>query len=283
MSRITAIIPAHNEADRISEVLHTITTFPRFDEVIVVDDGSTDNTAQIVTEQFPSVRLIRNKKNLGKGASMDKAVLAATGDIIFFADADVHGLTHEHLDAIISPVVDEKYEMYIGMRNRSIYTLRWVLSVLPLVGGERALTKSLWLKLPDFYKFKFRIETGLNFYAKHYGKGYGYVILHGVSQTVKESKYGVLEGIRRRAMMYWDQLVAEVTLQFRDLPTTEKSKWLVLVGFCASLLGFCAGLFLASLFSRGIPHVIASLVALLNLGMATLKLYQLFGLVVKRS
>jgi len=62
---ITAIVPAYNEAERISKVLEVLTTYKQFKEIIVVDDGSTDNTEEIV-KKF-NVRYIRNESNKGKG------------------------------------------------------------------------------------------------------------------------------------------------------------------------------------------------------------------------
>jgi dolichyl-phosphate beta-glucosyltransferase len=58
-------------------------------EVIVVDDGSSDATAEIVASRFPQARLIRHATNRGKGAAVRTGMLAASGDFLFFTDADV--------------------------------------------------------------------------------------------------------------------------------------------------------------------------------------------------
>lgn len=198
-SKISAIVPAYNEAERIGSVLAILTSYPGFAEVIVVDDGSKDGT-ETIAKHYP-VRYIKNEKNLGKGKSMDKAVKESIGDIIFFADADITGLTHQMIDETVQPVVNGKWEMFVAMRHRPMYEVPGIMLFIALLGGERALTKKLWLALPDHYKNRFEIETGLNFFAKKYGKGVGYKVFKGLGQTIKEEKYGFWSGFTLRLAM----------------------------------------------------------------------------------
>ncbi|MEX1997723.1 MAG: glycosyltransferase family 2 protein [Candidatus Andersenbacteria bacterium] len=206
--RITAIVPTYNEAKRLPTVLKVLTTFPRFHEVIVVDDGSTDATATVV-QSFP-VRYLRHSPNQGKGYAMDQGVQAAAGDIIFFCDADVRGLTHEIITATVTPVTTSRVEMFIAMRNRKIYFLHFVLNIIPLLGGERAITKRLWQKIPAYYKQRFRIEAALNFFATHEGRGFSYQVFPGLSQTIKEKKLGFWPGQLARWRMIRDVIAAEL-------------------------------------------------------------------------
>jgi len=90
------VIPAYNESSRITsgldQVLAYIAAHRLQAEVVVVNDGSRDNTAAIVREyaqRNPIVRLIENPGNRGKGYSVRNGVLHATGDIILFTDADL--------------------------------------------------------------------------------------------------------------------------------------------------------------------------------------------------
>jgi glycosyltransferase involved in cell wall biosynthesis len=89
------IIPAYNEAKRIPATLEAILAHVRLHqwdaEIIVVNDGSTDDTAMVVrsfAEHEPAVRLIDNPVNRGKGSSIRDGVRRATGDVILFTDAD---------------------------------------------------------------------------------------------------------------------------------------------------------------------------------------------------
>jgi glycosyltransferase involved in cell wall biosynthesis len=209
--RITAIVPTYNEAARIEAVLAVLSTYKNFLEIIVVDDGSTDLTKEIV-KKYP-IRYVKNDINRGKGFSMDRAVKMAQGDVLFFCDADVSGLTHSIIDAIVEPVLEGKVDMFIGMRNRKIYFTNKVFALIPLLGGERAMVKSLWYRVPDYYKHYFRIETGLNFYAKHEGKGFDFAVFKGLKQVIKEKKYGLLKGTYQRIQLYSDLITASIRLE----------------------------------------------------------------------
>lgn len=96
---LSIIIPAYNEEGRILSTLKSIVDFfrPRKDkiEIIVVDDGSSDQTIRVVESFFAGLKedfliwkIIKNEKNFGKGFSVKKGVLAASGEYIFYTDAD---------------------------------------------------------------------------------------------------------------------------------------------------------------------------------------------------
>lgn len=236
---VTAIVPAHNEEPRIASVLQTLTTSPMMSEVIVVDDGSTDSTAKIA-KTFP-VKYIYNTTRRGKGYAMNRGVKEAKNDVIFFCDADVKGLTHEVIKNIVMPVTQGRVDMFIGMRNRKYYIIHYIVTLVPLLGGERAVTKELWGKIPEYYKQHFRIEAALNFYALYYGKGFQYKILKGVSQVIKERKYGMIEGTIQRWKMMYNVVSAQIKLQILHIPKSARNRRILAFISIQSIAGIVIG------------------------------------------
>ncbi len=120
--RLSVIIPAYNEASRIIQTLETIQDYFRENndevEVIVVDDGSRDNTAAIVeqlSERWNQLRLIRNPGNLGKGYSVRNGVLQAKGEIVLFTDADLSAPITE-TPKLIDPIRRNLCDISFGSR-----------------------------------------------------------------------------------------------------------------------------------------------------------------------
>ena len=157
-----------------------------------------------------SVRLLRNERNLGKAGSLERGVRAASFDIVFFCDADLVDFRPEHVEAIVRPVVDGQYDMFVGVRGNILQTMvrAWALN-----SGERALRKEIWFSLPMYYKHRYRVEAGLNYYVRNYtSKGLGWRVFD-YSQLLKETKYGFPRGTLLRLWMYFD--VASAYLSYR--------------------------------------------------------------------
>ncbi len=198
----TAVIPAFNEASTICGVIRVVENHPLIDEVIVVDDGSADGTAE--QAERTSARVIRLPSNQGKAGAMERGVEEAGQRAVLFLDADILGLTREMVTTIVEPVLSGKHAMFVGIRGRRLFWLNRILRFSPILGGERAVTKELWYQVPPRYKKNFQIEIALNFHTKRLGQSMGFCVLPGLSQVIKEKKRGFCLGLYQRLLMCAD-------------------------------------------------------------------------------
>lgn len=103
MSKVVAIIPAHEEAARIAATVHAARSVPGVTRVMVVDDGSRDDTARIAEEA--GAKVIRLFSNVGKGAALETAMSRAEdADIVLLLDADL-GDTASQASLLLEPVL----------------------------------------------------------------------------------------------------------------------------------------------------------------------------------
>ncbi len=216
---VSIIIPAYNEANTIAEVLSQIIGHPKVVEILVVDDGSSDGTSDAVRDfalanPEANVRAIQLEKNLGKAGAMEVGVQAAVADIIMFLDADVLGFTHQKMSVIMDPVLDFRYEMFVGINARRTYFLNKFLRIFPIISGERALTRSLWNSIPRNHKKNFMIEIAMNYAAKQTKRNMGMTRLIGMQHVVKEKKYGFWKGLKGRLVMCGEVLAISAYLYF---------------------------------------------------------------------
>lgn len=118
MTTLSVVIPAYNEEETIEELLKKVINAPTGDvkkEIVVVDDGSKDKTIEIV-KSFREVKLIRHKKNSGKGAAVRTGIKHATGDIIIIQDADLEYEPNEYY-SLIEPILNKKAAVVYGSRR----------------------------------------------------------------------------------------------------------------------------------------------------------------------
>ena len=116
---ISVLIPAYNEADRIAATLAAVRSFAEerhISEIIVVDDGSTDDTAARAQEAGADV--VFRQTNSGKGAALNRALSLAQGDILLLLDADL-GATATEAVQLLSPVVSGAADMTIATFPRN--------------------------------------------------------------------------------------------------------------------------------------------------------------------
>lgn len=197
--KVSAIIAAYNEQDTIADVVRSAEGHPLVDEIIVVDDGSSDATVE--RARTTSAKVISLEKNSGKAAAMNRGVQAARNHTILFLDADILGLAHEMITFTVTPVLTGKCGMFVAIRDRQRYWMNRLLYFIPVLGGERALTKDVWRQVPRIYRKGFQIEIALNYYTKRSGQKMSFGVMPGLSQVIKEKKRGFWLGLLQRIKM----------------------------------------------------------------------------------
>lgn len=121
---LSIVIPAYNEADRLGRTLRTIVDYLHENwpnsELIVVDDGSSDNTAALARQTFEHAGNLRTsvisyKSNLGKGRAVRLGLLAARGDVTLFSDADLSTPITE-TPKLVEPILRGECDVTFGSR-----------------------------------------------------------------------------------------------------------------------------------------------------------------------
>lgn len=107
--RVSVVIPAYNEEKNVSHVVKTALSCNYVHEVLVVDDGSTDNTYE--KAKVAGASIIRHTTNQGKGAALKTGFKHSKGDIVAFIDGDLENLTTKQVDNMIKPILEGKADI----------------------------------------------------------------------------------------------------------------------------------------------------------------------------
>ena len=117
--KLSVIMPVYNERNTIQEILRRVRTVDIGEivkEIIVVDDGSTDGTPDILKlEEDSTVKVLKHKTNQGKGAAVRTGLGAATGDFIIIQDADLE-YDPDDYRTLLAPLLKKKAEVVYGSR-----------------------------------------------------------------------------------------------------------------------------------------------------------------------
>ncbi len=173
--KLSVIIPVYNERDTIEEIIRRVRAvdLDLEKEIIVVDDGSTDGTREVLESlDLPDTRILLHDRNIGKGAALRNGFDLAEGDIVLVQDADLEYDPREY-PKLLEPIIDGRADVVYGSRflggphrvlyfwhyigNKFLTTFSNMLSNLNLTDMEtcykvfrRDVLKKISLKSPRF-------------------------------------------------------------------------------------------------------------------------------------
>ncbi len=196
MKTVSCIIPAYNEAPRVAAVLEAVAGHPLLSEVLVIDDGSTDETAAIADSyKKQGVTLLRQEKNCGKTAALVRAIRESRCELLLFIDADLENLTRAEITSLLSPVLENRADVSISLRKNAPFHYR--LLGLDFISGERVLYKKIIEhELNTMEKLKpFGLEVFLNRIFLKKKLRIAIVRWPTVNSPYKYRKVGIIKGI----------------------------------------------------------------------------------------
>jgi len=116
--KLSIIMPVFNEISTIEEILSLVFATGHVQEIIIIDDGSTDGTRDFLTDyvtDHPQIKLILHETNLGKGAAVRNGIKAANADLVLIQDADLEYDPRDY-DALMQPILEGKADVVYGSR-----------------------------------------------------------------------------------------------------------------------------------------------------------------------
>jgi glycosyltransferase involved in cell wall biosynthesis len=115
--QLSVVIPVYNERDTVREILRRVQATALASEILIVDDGSTDGTRQVLAElqPQPGLRLILHSHNMGKGAAVRTGIQHASGQVILIQDADLEYNPRDY-PLLLKPIEDGLADVVYGSR-----------------------------------------------------------------------------------------------------------------------------------------------------------------------
>ncbi len=195
--RSSIIICTYNEEETIADVVSSACKFAPNSEVIVVDDGSIDQTESILHNLSKEYKFTYEKldENRGKSWAMVHGIELASTEIIIFFDADVSNIKEEHFKLLLEPILNNDADMVLGQPSETIIDYR-INPFRSLTGERSLLKKDLIPILEDIREIRFGVETFINLYFQSQGKKIKYVFMDGLKHPTKYEKTNTIDATK---------------------------------------------------------------------------------------
>ena len=221
------IIPVFNEARTIAGVLEAVLQSNLFNDVVMVNDGSTDESLKIGQKFKPQIKIVNLVKNMGKGCALSRGIKKTKTDLVVFIDADAVNLSRRHLKLILSPFSNPKVCGVVGFG-------KLIINNPAFLQGDRAYRRQLLLPyLKQMEKTRFGIELFLETLAKQKKWHCRHVQLTGIKKLLKFDKTGfstqTLKAYLAEVAEIVNQASRDKTKTAREIYTFQKNitAWMI--------------------------------------------------------
>jgi len=198
---IDVVIPARNEAATVADVVAAARACRHVREVVVVDDGSDDGTAERALAAGAKVVRRHGAGGGSKAHAMEAGVAETDSDAVLFCDADLVGLTAAHLDDVCLPFVEGRATMSVGWFDYGL--LNPLVLRLPPTSGERVIPRWVWDAVVPEKRNGYSIEIMINEVIAEGRLPTSVRIMAGVTHRTKRDKLGPRRGYRETWRMFW--------------------------------------------------------------------------------
>ncbi len=198
--KLEVVIPAYNEAGRIEIVLKSLKKCPSVGKIYVVDDGSEDETHEIV-KSINGINLLSHDKNIGKGAALITGIKKTQGDPFLIMDADLIGVSEKHISEMINIFKSEdNISLVNGLVDKGDFS-PVIKDLQKLVTGIRLIKREVWENLQnEEVKKGYEVDYLIYKKAKKIGK-IKTETLKGLKHFNKLDKNGPLKGVALQIKM----------------------------------------------------------------------------------
>jgi len=205
MNSVSVVIPAYNEGKRVINVLLSLQSIEEIAEIILVDDGSEDETYSTLLSYLPNdhrCKLVQHPHNLGKGQAVFTAWQYVSTDIVLLLDADLIGLTPDHVRALLNPVLSGHYDMTLGIFKGGDLKTDFSHWITPWLTGQRCMRREMLKDVAFDAATGYGLETAITVAARQRNWKVKRVPLYGVSHPISELHRGGIKGFANRIKMY---------------------------------------------------------------------------------
>jgi glycosyltransferase involved in cell wall biosynthesis len=202
------VLPLYNEERHIARVLAFIRTLDFIDEVVVVDDGSTDGTIELVRRgSWDRVHVIRLGNNVGKTKAVLEGVRAASHDTIYLFDGDLIGMTYSEMKLLLDRY-REGHDLAVMHYGGQRFLSQLLVDPSPAISGVRVLSRDDFTRVSFRPRDRFQLDQRITEYFLDNGHRIAVVNSPGLRTPSKLEKYG-----------FW-----------KGFPLDQKARWQILTG-----------------------------------------------------